>query len=71
MNDKLIGLTTSPIQFQRNIGSRIESEMYPINTLVEIDQDEMESNPNFFHASIAGTGGRIHTYIDRDQIAPA
>lgn len=71
MSDKLIGITTSPIYFQRNIGSRIESEMYPVSTLVEIDAYEMESNPNFFHAAIAGSGGRIHAYINRDQVAPA
>lgn len=71
MNGKLIGITTSPIHFKRNIGSRIESEMYPVNTLIEIDPYEMESNPNFFHASIAGTSGRIHAYISRDQVEPA
>ena len=71
MNGKLIGITTSPIHFKRNIGSRIESEMYPVNTLIEIDPYEMESNPNFFHASIAGTGGRIHAYINRGQVEPA
>ena len=71
MNGKLIGITTSPIHFKRNIGSRIKSEMYPVNTLIEIDPYEMESNPNFFHASIAGTSGRIHAYINRGQVEPA
>lgn len=67
---KLIGTTTSPIQFNRNFGSRLESEMYPVNTLVEIDSREMDANPNFFHVSIAGTDGRIHAYISFDQVEP-
>lgn len=71
MSDKLFALTTESIEFRCNIGSGATAEVYPAGTLVEIDSYEMESNPNFFHVSIADTDGRIHTYIDFGQVTPA
>lgn len=69
MDDKLIAVTTETITFQRNTGTTENAtEVIPAGTYVELDAYEMEENPDFFHVEIAGTGGRIHTYVSIDQV---
>ena len=71
MNTKLIALTTESINFTNNsFGNKIK-DMFPVGTMVEIDQDEMEANPGFFHASLEGTDGRVWAYVSMDQVTPA
>lgn len=71
MNTKLIALTTESINFTNNsFGNKIK-DMFPVGTMVEIDQDEMEANPGFFHVSLEGTDGRVWAYVDRSQVTPA
>ena len=71
MNTKLIALTTESINFTNNsFGNKI-NDMFPVGTMVEIDQDEMEANPGFFHVSIEGTDGRVWAYVSMDQVTAA
>ena len=71
MNTKLIALTTESINFTNNtFGSKIEN-MFPVGTMVEIDQAEMEANPGFFHISLEGTDGRVWAYVSMDQVTAA
>ena len=71
MNTKLIGLTAESINFTNNsFGSKIEN-MFPVGTMVEIDQDEMGANPGFFHISLEGTDGRVWAYVSMDQVTAA
>ena len=71
MNTKLIALTTESINFTNNrFGNKIK-DMFPVGTMVEIDQDEMEANPGFFHVSLEGTDGRVWAYVDLSQVTPA
>ena len=71
MNTKLIGLTTESINFTNNsFGNKIK-DMFPVGTMVEIDQAEMEANPGFFHVSIEGTDGRVWAYVSMDQVTAA
>ena len=71
MNTKLIALTTESINFTNNtFGSKIEN-MFPVGTMVEIDQAEMEANPGFFHISLEGTDGRVWAYVSWDQVTAA
>ena len=71
MNTKLIGLTTESINFTNNsFGNKIK-DMFPVGTMVEIDQDEMEANPGFFHISLEGTDGRVWAYVSMDQVTAA
>ena len=69
MNTKLIALTTESINFTNNSFRKEIKDMFPVGTMVEIDQYEMESNPDFFHVSIEGTDGRIWAYVSIDQVA--
>ena len=71
MNTKLIGLTTESINFTNNSFRKKIKGMFPVGTMVEIDQDEMEDNPGFFHASLEGTDGHIWAYVSWDQVTPA
>ena len=71
MNTKLIGLTTESINFTNNSFGAEVKDRFSVGTMVEIDQCEMESNPDFFHVSIEGTDGRIWAYVDRSQVTPA
>ena len=71
MNTKLIGVTTESINFTNNSFRKEIKGMFPVGTMVEIDQDEMESNPGFFHASIEGTDGHIWAYVSMDQVTAA
>ena len=71
MNTKLIALTTESINFTNNsVGNKIK-DMFPVGTMVEIDQDEMEANPGFFHVSLEGTDGRIWAYVSWEQVTAA
>ena len=71
MNAKLIALTTESINFTNNsFGNKIK-DMFPVGTMVEIDQDEMEANPGFFHVSLEGTDGRVWAYVSMDQVTAA
>ena len=71
MNTKLIGLTTESINFTNNSFRKEIKGMFPVGTMVEVDQYEMESNPDFFHVSIEGTDGRIWAYVSMDQVTAA
>ena len=71
MNTKLIGLTTESINFTNNSFRKDIKDMFPVGTMVEIDQGEMEANPGFFHVSLEGTDGRIWAYVSMDQVTPA
>ena len=71
MNTKLIALTTESINFTNNsFGNKIK-DMFPVGTMVEIDQDEMAANPGFFHVSLEGTDGRVWAYVSMDQVTAA
>ena len=71
MNTKLIALTTESINFTNNsFGNKIK-DMFPVGTMVEIDQDEMEANPGFFHVSLEGADGRVWAYVSMDQVTAA
>ena len=71
MNAKLIALTTESINFTNNSFGTEVKDRFSVGTMVEIDQYEMESNPDFFHVSIEGTDGRIWAYVDRSRVTPA
>ena len=71
MNTKLIGLTTESINFTNNSCRKEIKGMFPVGTMVEIDQDEMEGNPDFFHVSIEGTDGRVWAYVSMGQVTAA
>ena len=71
MKTKLIALTTESINFTNNSFRNKIKDMFPVGTMVEIDQDEMEDNPGFFHVSLEGTDGRVWAYVDRSQVTPA
>ena len=71
MNTKLIGLTTESINFTNNSFGAEAKDRFAVGTMVEIDQYEMESNPDFFHVSIEGTDGRIWAYVSMDQVTAA
>ena len=71
MNEKLYALTTESISFTNNSFSYQGGEEFPAGTFVEIDQYEMESNPDFFHISIDGTDGRVWAYVSMEQVACA
>ena len=71
MNTKLIALTTESINFTNNsFGNKIK-DMFPVGTMVEIDQDEMEANPGFFQISLEATEGRDSAYVSVDQVTSA
>ena len=71
MNTKLIGLTTESINFTNNSFGTEVKDRFAVGTMVEIDQDEMEANPGFFHVSIEGTDGRVWAYVSMDQVTAA
>ena len=71
MNDMLYALTTESINFTNNSFGTEVKDRFAVGTMVEIDQYEMESNPDFFHVSIEGTDGRIWAYVSIDQVACA
>ena len=71
MNTKLIGLTTESINFTNNSFGTEVKDRFSVGTMVEIDQDEMEANPGFFHVSIEGTDGRVWAYVSMDQVTAA
>lgn len=71
MNEKLIGFITESINFTNNSFRKQSKNMLPVGTYVEIDPYEMESNPDFFHVSVEGTGGRVWAYVSYDQVACA
>ena len=71
MNKKLYALTTESISFTNNSFRKEFKGMFPVGTMVEIDQDEMESNPDFFHISIDGTDGRVWAYVSMEQVVCA
>ena len=71
MSTTLIGLTTESINFTNNSFRKEIKGMFPVGTMVEIDQGEMEANPGFFHASLEGTDGRVWAYVSMDQVTAA
>lgn len=71
MSNTLIGRTTESIKFTNASFRKEIKGMFPVGTLVEINQDEMEANPGFFHVSLEGTDGRIWAYVSWDQVTAA
>ena len=71
MNETLYALTAESINFTNNSFRKEVKDMFPVGTMIEIDQYEMESNPDFFHVSIEGTDGRIWAYVSIDQVTCA
>lgn len=71
MSNTLIGRTTESINFTNNSFRKEIRGMCPVGTLVEINQDEMEDNPGFFHVSLEGTDGRIWAYVSWEQVTAA
>ena len=71
MSNTLIGRTTESINFTNSSFRKKIKGMFPVGTMVEINQDEMEANPGFFHVSLEGTDGRIWAYVSWDQVTAA
>lgn len=71
MSTTLIGRTTESVKFTNASFRKEIRGMFPVGTLVEINQDEMEANPGFFHVSLEGTDGRIWAYVSWEQVTAA
>ena len=66
----LTATTNKAMTFTRHVGQANHDETLPAGTTVTLDQDEMESNPQFFNVQVVGVHN-TQTYVSLADITPA